>query len=247
MTDTRSSDVEVRYIDTSGQPVTTRLGKVDGAEVVRGRPVRRFPTYPGQQNYPGWLWMATTGSLIGYESLLERDRLWLADFDPQVRWVAGQPFWISGRDGSRLRRHVPDFLLDTEDGFVVVDVKPAEMLTDPAISDALEWCGRLCAARVWAYQVWSGGDPIVLRNVRFLAAGRRSWSSTDDVLGKVAEHAVPGRTLAQVTNLAEAADPAPWTGSPARAALLALLWSGRCRVDLTRPLGPDSVLLGEAA
>lgn len=87
MTDTRSSDVEIRYIDVSGRRVTTTPCRVDGADMVRGRPVRAFPTHPGQQNYPGWLWTATTGSLIGYESLLERDRLWLADFDRQVRWT----------------------------------------------------------------------------------------------------------------------------------------------------------------
>lgn len=243
MADTRSSDVELRYIDVSGQRVTTTLGEVNGADVVRGRPVRSFPTRPGQQNYPGWLWAATTGALIGYESLLERDRLWLADFDPQVRWIAGQPFWMSGRDGSRLRRHVPDFLLDTEDGLVVVDVKPAAMLTVPAVAEALAWCGRLCVDRGWSYEVWSGEDPILLRNVRFLAAGRRGWATDDDLLGKVAGHATPGLTLAQVTDLAEKHG----DYSTTRTALLALLWSGRCRVDLTKPLGPDSVLLGDAA
>ena len=96
--------------------MTTTLGKVDGAEVVRGRPVRTMPTYRGQRNYPGWLWTATTGSLVGYESLLERDRLWLADFDRSVRCVASQPFSLSGRDGSNIRRHVPDFLLARSDG-----------------------------------------------------------------------------------------------------------------------------------
>lgn len=207
----------------SGQPITTTLGKVDGADIVRSRPVRSFPTYPGQQNYPGWLWTATNDSLVGYESLLERDRLWLADFDPQVRWIAGQPFWMSGRDGSRLRRHVPDYLLDTEGG-----------------------CGRLCRGRGWSYEVWSGANPVVLRNVRFLAAGRRGWTTGDDLLGKVAEYAVPGRTLAQVTDLAEAGEPGVRICSLARAAMLALLWTGWCRVDLSRPLGPDSVLLGEA-
>jgi hypothetical protein len=39
---------------------------------------------------------ATTGSLVGYESLLKRDRLWQADFDPSVRWVASQPLWLWG-------------------------------------------------------------------------------------------------------------------------------------------------------
>jgi hypothetical protein len=68
--------------------MTTTLAEVDGAAVVRGGPVRAFPTYKGRRNYPGWLWTATTSSLIGYESLLERDRVWLADFDPSVRWIA---------------------------------------------------------------------------------------------------------------------------------------------------------------
>jgi hypothetical protein len=183
------------------------------------------------------LWTATTRTLIGYESLLERDRLWLADFDPSVHWIASQPFWMSGGDGSRIRRHVPDLMLKTDRGFVVVDVKPLEMLTEPKVSDALEWCGRLCAARGWTYEVWSGDDPVLLRNVRYLAAGRRGWEDDDEVLGKVAENAAPGMTLAQVESLASSAS------QHGRTAVLALLWSGRCRVDLTQPLGADSVLI----
>ena len=100
-------EAEVRYLDERGASVTASLVKVDGALVVRGGPVRSFPSYRGQRNYPGLFWCATTQSLIGYESLLERDRLWLADFDPQVTWISSQPFWVSGRDGSTLRHHVP--------------------------------------------------------------------------------------------------------------------------------------------
>lgn len=214
---------------------------------MRGQPVRTFPTYPGQQNYPGLLWSATTSTLIGYESLLERDRLWLADFDPQVRWIAGQPFWMSGRDGSRLRRHVPDFLLETDGGFLVVDVKPAAMLDHPKVAEQLAWCGQLCADRGWSYEVWSGEDPVVLRNVRFLAAGRRGWATDPDLLHEVEQHAAPGRTLAQVADLAGAGEQGARPASHARAALLALLWAGKCKVDLAKPLGPESALLGEAS
>jgi hypothetical protein len=39
---------------------------------------------------------------------LERDWLWLADFDLQVWWISSQPFWLSGRNGSTLRHHVSD-------------------------------------------------------------------------------------------------------------------------------------------
>jgi len=45
--------------------VESTLGKVDAAALRSGRPVRTFPTYKGQRNYPGLLWTATTGSLVG--------------------------------------------------------------------------------------------------------------------------------------------------------------------------------------
>lgn len=58
-------DTEFRYRAVAGNWVATRLGEADAAEVVRGLPVREFPTYQGQRNYPGWLWLSTTRSLVG--------------------------------------------------------------------------------------------------------------------------------------------------------------------------------------
>lgn len=36
-----------------------------------------------------------------YESRLELHRLWLADFDTDVTWIAAQQLWIVGRDGEK--------------------------------------------------------------------------------------------------------------------------------------------------
>lgn len=229
-------DTEFRYRAVAGKWVATRLGEADAAEVVRGLPVREFPTYAGQRNYPGWLWLSTTRSLVGYESLLERDRLWLADFDPAVSWVSSQPFWISGRDGSELRRHVPDFLLQTTTGLMVLDVKPAEVVNDARVAAVMRWTQKLCAAKGWRYEVWSGADPVLLRNVRFLATVRRQVLLAEDVVGRVAEAARPGMTIAQV----EAA--AGVEVEQGRPASLTLLWNRRWSVDLTHPLTSSSVL-----
>ena len=227
---------EFRYLAGPGSWVACSLRDAVAAEVARGFPVREFPTYRGQRNYPGWLWFSTTRSLVGYESLLERDRLWLADFDPEVSWVAGQPFWVSGRDGSRLRRHVPDFLLQTTNGFVVVDVKPAELVNDADIAAVMSWTRRLCDAKGWGYEVWSGVDPVLLRNIRFLATVRRESVVAEDAVGKVAAVARPGMTIAQVETAAgiEIAQ--------ARPASLTLLWTRRWSVDLSCPLTGSSVL-----
>lgn len=240
MTPSGPLSVEVRFLDAAGGWSVEVLGKVDGARLVRGEPVRRFPTYKGQRNYPGLLWSATTQTLIGYESLLERDRLWLADFDPNVRWIASQPFWLSGRDGSTLRRHAPDFLLETTSGYTVVDVKPEPLLAEPAVAEVLAWTGRLCAARGWTYEVWSGADPVLLRNLRFLATARRSMLVDEIAVVKLVEHHRPGMTLAEVEAGVDL-DPAT-----ARAAVLALLWRGRWAADLTRPLTSRSLLTATA-
>ena len=153
---------ECRYRSRSGNWVTTCLGDAVATDMVRGLPAREFPTYRGQRNYPGWLWMSTTGTLVGYESLRELDRLLLADFDPAVTWVSSQPCWVSGRDGSVLRRHVPDFLLQTTNGFVVVDVKPVELLKDAKVAAVMLWTRKLCDAKGWRYEVWSGDDPVLV-------------------------------------------------------------------------------------
>lgn len=231
------SRAELRFLDADDKWVSKDLGKAVGADVVRGRPVRSFATYRGQRNYPGLLWCATTRTLVGYESLLERDRLWLADFDPEVRWIVWQPFWLSGRDGSALRRHVPNFLLQTTTGYTVVDVKPEPLLEEPGVAEVLAWTGRLCAAKGWTYEVWSGADPVLLRNVCFLASARRSGLVDEAAVEKLAEKLQPGMTLADVEAGVEL------DAATARAAALALLWRGAWVTDLTHPLTPHSALV----
>lgn len=164
-----------------------------------GAPVREFSWCPKQDNYPGWLWTATTGSLVGYESLLERDRVLLADFDAVVGGIASQPFWLSGDDEGVRRRHVPDYLLTCRDGSViVVDVKPARMCQEPEVQAVLGWTGRLCRSRGWRYEVFHGEEPVVMANLRFLAQGRRAMFLDEECVDAVAAAGRSGMTLGQV-------------------------------------------------
>jgi len=91
------------------------------------------------------------GRLLAYESRLELARIMLADFSPDVVGIAAQPFQVIGRDGGRLRRHVPDLLLVNANGLVtVVDVKPASRLELPKVREVFDWTARLCALRGWS-------------------------------------------------------------------------------------------------
>jgi hypothetical protein len=47
------------------------LAALGGLHLEDGRPVRSFPSYRGQRNYPGWYWSATMGRRVGFESWVE--------------------------------------------------------------------------------------------------------------------------------------------------------------------------------
>lgn len=217
--------------------VSSTLASTGAATLMRGRPVRELPSHLGQRHYPGWLWMVTTRRLVAYDSLLERDRLLLADFDPAVTAIVSRPFWVCGRDESVVRRHVPDFLFQVDGRYCVVDVNPQSIRMSARTSAIFDWTGRLCAAKGWSYEVWAGADPVVVRNVWFLASARRATTVDEAVLGKVARHIRPGMSIAEVESAA------PVDGGVARAAILSLLWRRVWSVDLTAPLSGASVLL----
>lgn len=178
-----------------------------------------------------------------YESRLELARLLLADFDPDVVGVWAQPCRLEVTVDGVVRRHVPDFLLTTSSGEVaVVNVKPARRLADPKIAEALAWPGGLFTGHGWRYEVWSGCEPVVLENVRFLAGYRRPGIVDEDLVGRAWQEVRDGETLGEVERRL-AGDAPGWTVRPA---LLALLWRHRLTTDLSRPLSGDAILRRQA-
>lgn len=239
---------ELRFRTEAGVEVVTTLEDANALAIMAGSPVREFSWHRSQRNYPGWLWTATTETLVGYESLLERDRVLLADFDVSMTGIASQPFWLCGMDGLSVRRHAPDYLLMRSDGsVVVVDVKPAVLCSEPEVAAVLEWTGRVCAGRGWRYEVFHGGDPLVMANLRFLTMGRRSRFLEPDAVAALEGVRPAGVTLAE----AESRVLPNFDPLDVRAAALSLLWRQVWLTDLTVPLSSRSVIstssMGEAA
>lgn len=231
--------VRVRYRSGTGRAVETTLDRVEVDEVAAGLPVREFRWVKGQRHYSGWYWSATTGGMLVYESLLERDRLLLADFASDVVAIAAQPFQLLGADGDRLRRHVPDIVLvHAGGGVTVVDVKPAHRLADPAVRAVFEWTDRLATVRGWAFEVWSGAEAALLANVRFLAGYRRPAVVERELAPAVLAAIVSQPTIGAVEQALRA------TAEPRRVrpVVLHLLWAGRLMADLKVPLNAATVL-----
>jgi hypothetical protein len=177
------------------------------------------------------------GRHVVYESRLELARLLLADLDPRVRAIAAQPFHVAESAVDGARRHVPDFLLVDDHGVVtVVNVKPADRLTNPRVAASLGWAGKVFAERGWLHEIWSGAPAAVLANVRFLSGYRHGDRVDGGVVGSIEDTVDRPVTLDEVV----AARPEP--AVVVRSAVLHLVWRGVFRADLTVPLSGSSVL-----
>ena len=112
--------------------------------------------------------------MLFYESRLELARLLLADFDTAVMHIVAQPLLLVASVEGKQRKHIPDYLLLTNDGPVVVDVKPRQHLTKPVVVRTFTWTRKAVESRGWRYEVWSEAPTVLLENVRFLAGYRRA-------------------------------------------------------------------------
>ncbi|MFJ2791006.1 TnsA-like heteromeric transposase endonuclease subunit [Streptomyces sp. NPDC087290] len=136
------------------------------------QPVRGFRWNKRARSFPGWYYAVTTGDHVGYESWLERDRLILLDFAPDVVGIASQPFWLHWHEAGERRRHAPDYFVRLADGRArVVDVRAGDRV-DERTAEAFAATGRACSAAGWEFAHVGVPDPVFMANLRWLARYR---------------------------------------------------------------------------
>jgi len=212
------------------------LSSCVGTRLEEALPARPFRFEKGLRSFAGWWYFATTGAHVGFESWLERDHLMLMDFDPDVRAVSSQPFWLRWRDGDgRSRRHVPDFFAREADGTgVVVDVRPDDRI--PARdAETFAMTAQACEAAGWEYLRAGDLDPVLVANVRWLSRYRHRRCLVPEVAGVLLEAFAGGRGLFEGAELA---------GDRLRVlpVLFHLVWQRQLAADLTVPLGTSTVV-----
>jgi hypothetical protein len=202
-------------------------------------PWRTFRWYFGQRHYSGTYWSATQHDHVIYESRLELSALLLADFDRAVRGIAAQPFQLTSEVNGKSRRHVLDYLWDTVDGPVVVDVVRRERLSQPKIQFLCSWTRRIVESLGWSYEVVSEPARVRLANVRFLAGYRREWLINQPALEEL-------RFCAADLIGARIEDAERRTGKRpqalVRSALLHMMWAQEFTANLDHPLNLSTVL-----
>jgi hypothetical protein len=213
------------------------MGQATAAILRDVLPWRTFRWFYGQRHYSGSYWASTMSAHVIYESRLELARLLLADFDRSVNHIVAQPFVMQTQLRGKTRRHIPDYLLLTDDGPVVVDVKPADLLEDPTVAETFEWVRAAVAALGWSFEVASEQPRVPMENVRFLAGFRRRTSVNDPALRQLQTQELDGASVGEAIRGTRGAEPL------VRAALLHLLWTQELRTDLSTVLSSRSILL----
>jgi len=200
-------------------------------ELATAAPWRTFRWHRGQKHYSGTYWSSTVGGHVIYESRLELARLMFADFDSRVQHIVAQPFLLRCSVARKPRKHIPDYLLITDTGPVVVDVKPARRLADPKVSSTFEWTREIVEARGWRYQVATEPIAVELETIRFLAGYRRDRLFPPQLLGQLRESNLDDSSLEDAFNCL----PAEPTDQ-VKSAVLHLLWRQELSIDLSMPL-----------
>jgi hypothetical protein len=109
----------------------------------------------------------------------------IVDFDLSSRRIASQPFWLTARvAGERLRR-VPDYLVCTNQGPLVIDVTRAKKMSDPEFRRRLDLTRQVIESRGWRYEIVHEPPKVEFLNIRFLAGYRRPWLFRSDVLDSI--------------------------------------------------------------
>lgn len=90
---------------------------------------------------------------IHWESQLERDFVYLLEFDPVVLTYREQPETIHMQVGGVPRRYTPDFLVRTESAMAVYEVKPADKAATPEVAELMTCAAEHYAGRGMRYRV----------------------------------------------------------------------------------------------
>ncbi|SCD95827.1 TnsA endonuclease N terminal [Streptomyces sp. DvalAA-14] len=231
-----SADIHVRGLG-GDIAVECPFDAVDLEDLLAAGPWRTLRWYKGQKHFSGSFWSATEGALVIYESLLELAWLLEADFDWSVSRIIAQPFLMTARIDGTERKHIPDFLLMTTSGPLVVDVKPAKRLSRPEVAFTFAWSRQVIESRGWAYVVRSEPDSVRLANIRILARHRRAWLFASEIVDRVEVAVTDGVTFADACGSVPELDE-----SLVRSAVLRLMWVGRLMTDLDKPLTSASLL-----
>jgi hypothetical protein len=176
---------------------------------------------------------------IEFESLLERDFLYLMEVDPLVTAVRDQPVEIKWMCDGKIHPHVPDFELGCRTGPEMIEVKPAKKASEPAIVERTRVITALLARQGILYRVLTEEfirrEPTLSR-AKTLLHGLGHEPSVEEANAVVRLLSAPTEGLTTIEICARLAAPPSFTNT-----IYAMVMSGQLVfADTAAPIIPTS-------
>lgn len=160
-------------------------------------PVRKIPRYGAQKNI-GKFASVKTGRVAWYESLLERDYMYLLDFDPQITYWHEQPFKIRYVFGGKTHYYTPDIEVHREAKKQVVEVKSQEQVDSGEFDILFRSATSICDDEGYEYIV---ATDRTIREQPKLESIKKLWKYARTPI--VPQHQVLSAELFQVKDVEE--------------------------------------------
>ncbi len=176
---------------------------------------------------------------IWWESQLERDYIYLLEIDPDVISYQGQPFTLAYNTLDKRRKYTPDFLVERKGSKQIVEVKPANKVSETQNLRRFQQAASICLAHNLELVVVTEKTIRVqprLDNIKLLYKYAREslfWHNYIDCLEYF--RSVETKSLLEAERDLEAK-------GITRNYLLRLLWSGFLLTDLMKPITPLSLI-----
>lgn len=197
-----------------------------------GRLARIPPKFKGQSNYHG-KYFASFGAHVFHESMNEFTGLMLIDHLRDVTAIAPQPMLITFANG---RTHVPDFLVDVQEGRrLLVDVHESRSTTE-ADKQLFDLTRQMCAQVGWDYEIVDRLHDVARWNLEWMNRYHHPrYAPSDALRRRILRVADRARTFGELRTALQSERPGEHIP-----ALAHLMWRREVLFDLRRPLGDST-------
>lgn len=135
--------------------------------------------------------------MIHFESGLEKDFIYMLEFDPRVSSYEEQPVEFRSSESGKVKKYTPDFGAWISGEYWIYECKPTKFLTSKDNPEKFAFGERECSARGWFYQVVT--DDLIrkghkLRNVKYLTSYSR-FEVSPVITGKIFSLLMNHKTL----------------------------------------------------
>lgn len=109
--------------------------------------------------------------MVAFESLIERDYLYLLDYEPNIEWFEEQPLTIEYQHDGKILHYTPDFHIVEPGRDILVECKPLAFVDKDENQRKFSAAHTWCSDRGWAFRVVTDQDVRAgfrLENVKLL-------------------------------------------------------------------------------